>query len=255
MCGRYTLTRPGAVVDEAAESLGTESLGTESLGTESLGTVSLEREPGVGGGVDELSELLARPRFNVAPSERMPVVLGRSDEGEAWRAPTVGVASWGLPAVGGRGAPSINARSETAATLATFSGAFARRRCLVPADGFYEWRAKQPYRFVVDGGRGFCFAGLWSESPDERSFCILTTAANETVAPVYDRMPVILRGLGLAQWLDPEATRGDLEGLCRPLPPDEISSYPVSPRVNRAGADEPSMIEPVAPPAENLSLF
>jgi putative SOS response-associated peptidase YedK len=239
VCGRYTLTRPGDIVEETTEALGVDQL---------------QREPSAAGR-DDLAELLSRPRFNAAPSERMPVILGRSGEGAPGRAPTLGGASWGLPAPGAKRAPLINARSETAATLATFADAFARRRCLVPADGFYEWRARQPYRFVVEGGRGFCFAGLWSESADDRAFCILTTSANETVAPVHDRMPVILRGLDLAQWLDPAATRDELGALCRPLPAGELSSYPVSPRVNRAGVDEAAMVEPVAPPAENLSLF
>ncbi|HVS65445.1 MAG TPA: SOS response-associated peptidase [Thermoanaerobaculia bacterium] len=240
MCGRYTLTRPGDIVEETLDALpGFDGSG----GLEAL----CARDP-------ELSELLSRPRYNVAPSERMPVVLSHGSAGSG-PAPRAAAATWGFPLPGSRRAPQINARSETAATLPAFADAFARRRCLVPADGFYEWRERQPYRFVIDAEAGFCFAGLWAETADQLAFCLLTTSANERVTGIHDRMPVILSGAALPQWLDREATRGELEALCRPFPAETMDRYPVGSRVNRAGVDECGLIAPVEPPPENLSLF
>jgi putative SOS response-associated peptidase YedK len=237
VCGRYTVTRPGDIVEETLDA---------------LGAGDWEAARGA-----EVRELVARPRFNAAPSEVLPIVLPGRPEGAASGAtsPAVAAAVWGFPVPGGKRGPQINARSETAAALPTFAESFAGRRCLVPADGFYEWRARQPYRFVLEGGGGFCFAGLWTGSVERPAFCILTTSANPRVAEVHDRMPVILRGGELGQWLDGEATRGELEAVCRPLAGDSIAAYPVGTRVNRAGIDEPGLVARVEPPPENLSLF
>ena len=243
MCGRYTLTRPGDIVEETLDALDALAGFDGGDGLEAV----CGRDP-------ELSELLSRPRYNVAPSERMPVVLPRGSAGSA-PGPCVAAATWGFPLPGSQRAPQINARSETAATLPAFADAFARGRCLVPADGFYEWRERQPYRFVIDAEAGFCFAGLWAETVDQLAFCLLTTSANERVASIHDRMPVILSGAALPQWLDREATRGELQALCRPFPADTMERYPVGSRVNRAGIDEPGLLVPVEPPPENLSLF
>lgn len=232
MCGRYTLTNPeGALADALAE------------------------------GIDEL-----RPRYNVAPTETVLAVRrGRDEERKA-----VGL-RWGLippgssgPEVGGR---MINARAETVAARPVFRWPFLHRRCLVLADGFFEWRRegsrKQPYLFRLTGGRSFAFAGIWTRwrgpQEDISSCSIITTGANPLVAPVHDRMPVILLPEQYEPWLEErdEDDVDDLLELLRPLPSEEMALHPVSPAVNRAGHEDPSMVEPYEPPRaqENLTLF
>ncbi len=219
MCGRYTLATP---VGRLAEEFGFDSSSTEF-----------------------------RTSYNVAPTRQVPVVLA---EGGKRR---LEMLRWGLvpswaddPGIGAR---MINARSETAPEKPSFRRAFRDRRCLIPADGFYEWKrengGKQPYYFRMQGGRPFAFAGLWESwtKDGEISSCaILTTAANEVVAGIHDRMPVILPSRHYEAWLDPEAERDELTDLLVPYPGDDLETYPVSRFVNSPGNDDPRCIEPAA---------
>ena len=152
------------------------------------------------------------PRYNIAPSQLVATV-GLKPDGQN-RGMTF--MRWGLVpswAKGERPSAFINAKSETAATKPAFRAAFKSHRCLVPASGFYEWKAaaggKQPYHFRRPDGRPFAFAGLWSPwhgaEKDKLTCCILTTDANDTVRPVHDRMPVILSPTDFAVWLEPSA--------------------------------------------------
>ena len=213
----------------------------------------------------ELMDLLGaplnlRPRYNVAPSQDVAVVRA-AEEGRR-----LSMLRWGLipawakdPAIGHK---LINARSETAAEKPSFRSAFRHRRCLIPADGFYEWQrrggTRQPWLFGLRDGAPFAFAGLWERwtvpegaaltgSLAERSpgdavetCTILTTAANETVAPVHGRMPVILPPDAWGAWLS-----GD-EVPLGPYPADVMTAHPVSTHVNRPANDDPGCVEPVA---------
>lgn len=236
VCGRYTLTNPeGALADALVE------------------------------GSDELE-----PRYNVAPTETV-LAVRRARDAER-RAVWL---RWGLVPPGASGpevgAKMINARAETVASRPVFRWPFLHRRCLVLADGFFEWRRegsrKQPYLFRLTGGRTFAFAGIWTRwqgpalSPAERisSCSIITTDANPLVAPIHDRMPVILLPGQYERWLE-ERSEDDVDALLellRPLPSEEMDLHPVSPAVNRAGREDASMVEPYEPPPaqENLTLF
>ena len=201
-----------------------------------------------------------RPRYNVAPSQDVAVVLA-AGEGR-----TLAMLRWGLIPAWAKdqaiGHKLINARSETAAEKPSFRSAFRARRCLIPADGFYEWRregkTRQPWLFGLRGGAPFAFAGLWERwtvpedaaltgslaerSPgDEVETCtILTTAANETVAPVHGRMPVILPGDTYGPWLEGK------DVALAPYPADDMTAHPVSALVNRPTNDDPRCVEPVS---------
>ena len=201
-----------------------------------------------------------RPRYNVAPSQDVAVVRA-ADGGR-----NLSMLRWGLipawakdPAIGYR---LINARSETVAEKPSFRSAYRRRRCLIPADGFYEWqrlgKIRQPWLFGLRDGAPFAFAGLWERwtvpegaaltgslaelgAGDPVETCtILTTAANETVAPVHGRMPVILPRDACDPWL-----AGDDVSLA-PYAPDAMTAHPVSTQVNRPANDEPRCVEPVS---------
>ena len=218
MCGRFNLTAPG---EEIAEEFG-------------LG------EPP-----------LVVPRFNIAPSQRIAVVGIQPRTGRRGLAEL----KWGLlPQGSGEGERAhINARAETAGARRAFRGAFARRRCLIPATGFYEWkrvpgRKPQPWLLKLASGRVFALAGLWEPAlaPGGTPTCaILTTEPNELARQVHDRMPLILDPADYARWLDPAATSGqDLEPLLRPFPAEAMTAFAVSSAVNRASLDDPSCIEP-----------
>jgi putative SOS response-associated peptidase YedK len=165
---------------------------------------------------------------------------------------------WGLipswakdPAIGNR---LINARADTAADKPSFRTAFRRRRCLILADGFFEWKkegsTKQPYCMRLRDGKPFAFAGLWEHwhGPDDtpvESCTILTTDANDLLRPIHDRMPVILEVGAYATWLDPLQTdAAKVQPLLRPYPPDHMIAYPVSSLVNNARNDDPRCLEP-----------
>jgi putative SOS response-associated peptidase YedK len=203
-------------------------------------------------------------RFNVCPTEPIAIV---DDER---RARTV---RWGLVPpwareVGGGFAP-INVRAETAATRKPFAALFARpeRRCLVLADGWYEWLRSErrgeprvPFRYTVDGGAPFAFAGLWDErrvgGEAVASTAILTTAANAVCAPVHDRMPCVLAGPEEeAAWLSGELDAAALGELLLPLEAARVAAAPANPAVNRAGVEGPELLQPPVPETSQLSLM
>ncbi|MGH6931882.1 MAG: SOS response-associated peptidase [Dongiaceae bacterium] len=190
------------------------------------------------------------PRYNIAPTQEAPV-LRRDEQGGRHLAQL----RWGLipswakdSAIGNR---LINARGETVASKPAFRGAFNARRCLVPADGFYEWRAeggtKQPWRIALAENGPFAFAGLWERWLDKtenrpiESFTIVTTDANEVLRPIHDRMPVILAAGDHECWLassDPQ----QLAGLLRPYAGAGLRAYRVSTAVNSPRNDTPACI-------------
>jgi putative SOS response-associated peptidase YedK len=194
-----------------------------------------------------------RPRYNVAPGDDvLAVTTGKegSPRGELLR--------WGLvPSwANGRdtGLKMINARVETVAERPAFRRAFERFRCLIVADGFYEWRhrearPKQAFHIKRSDGRAFAFAGLWSvwhgeEGSRLRSCAILTTAPNAAVAPLHDRMPVILAAEDEAEWLDPSTPQKRLYELLAGLETFETAVRPVGPAVNDARYDGPDCLAP-----------
>jgi putative SOS response-associated peptidase YedK len=178
-----------------------------------------------------------QPRYNVAPTQMVLIVRapGRSRELVPMR--------FGL--AGPQGA-LINARSETVATKPTFRDSFRTRRCLVPADGFYEWqrigKQRQPFLIGLKDHSGFAFAGVWQND----AFAILTTQANELVAPLHDRMPVILDPTDYDRWLDPSTPLDQLPAL-KPYPADQMEAFAVSPRVNSVTNDDARCVEPSKP--------
>jgi putative SOS response-associated peptidase YedK len=195
-------------------------------------------------------------RFNIATTQLVPVVRMRPDQGEPWR--ELVWLRWGLipswatdPAIGGR---LINARAETAATKPAFRAALRRRRCLVVADGFYEWqrsgRAKQPYFIHLRDDRPFAFAGLWDawEGPDQallETCTLLTTEANPIVRPIHDRMPVILPAESHTAWIDPTIEEPKrLTSLLVPYPADQMVAYPVGTLVNSPRHEAADCIKP-----------
>ena len=195
------------------------------------------------------------PRYNLAPSQ--PVWAVRSVGGVR----ELVALRWGLvPAWAPEPRTAYrthNARAETAAEKPTYRQAFRRRRCLIPADGFYEWRPvgarKQPYCIAPADGRPFAFAGLWERWERDgqvlETGTILVTQANARVAPIHDRMPVILDPAAEARWLDPELTDpAVLQPLLVPCPPERLRVWPVSPAVNSTQNDGPDLMAPVALP-------
>lgn len=220
MCGRFSLA---STPDEIREEFGLAELGPDVV-----------------------------PRYNVAP--QTPVLaIGLSREGER----RVGLLRWGLvpwwakdAAVGQR---MINARAETLTSKPAFREAFERRRCLILADGFYEWRRadgrKVPMRIRLPDGRPFAFAGIWEKWKGEEgeplyTCAIVTSAPNRQIAHIHDRMPVILDAEGREAWLDPAVQAPDLMRLLRPYA-GALDAYEVSTVVNAAANDVPACIEPV----------
>jgi putative SOS response-associated peptidase YedK len=155
------------------------------------------------------------------------------------------------------GAPVINARSETAWDKPMFRASLARRRCIIPADGFYEWRGqagdKQPYFIHAHAGGPIAMAGLWDiwrdpAAPQDEaieSAAILTCPANDVLRPLHDRMPVILAPKDWPVWLDPHSSREVLQGLCAPAPAGLLDAYPVSRRVGSVKNDDRDLIAPL----------
>ncbi len=221
MCGRYTLTVDASLLAELFE-------------------------------LDPPTEL--RPRYNIAPTQKVPIVRATQATGREWAE-----VRWGLipfwakdETIGNR---LINARAESAADKPSFRSAFKHRRCLVPADGFFEWATtgdgKQPYHIRFADRRPFAFAGLWERwsadnEPTVESCTILTTKPNELVADLHDRMPVILPAARFADWLvDGPLSSDAAEALLLPHPPDGMEAVPVSTRVNSPRHDDPDCLEPV----------
>jgi len=209
-----------------------------------------------------------KPRYNIAPTQEVAAVraappAGPDKRGEAGRSGSqrhLVLLRWGLipswakdPAIGAR---MINARAETLAEKPAFRSAFRRRRCLVPADGFYEWQKretgpKQPYRIARPDGGPFAFAGLWESWRDPaedravESCTIVTTAANAVLSPIHHRMPVILAPESYDLWLDPEAEPGRLQGLLADDPGMDLVAIAISTRVNKVVNDDPEVIAPL----------
>jgi len=194
------------------------------------------------------------PRFNIAPSQPL---LAIPNDG----ANKADFFIWGLipmwakdPAIGNR---LINARGETVAEKPSFRGSFKYKRCLILADGFYEWKAnpgtktKTPHFIHMKDRKPFVFAGLWDtwDSPDGSSIktcTIITTEPNELMAPIHNRMPVILHTRDHAKWLDASPQTPDsLLPLIKPFPADEMAAYPVSTLVNKPSNDIPELVVPV----------
>jgi putative SOS response-associated peptidase YedK len=188
---------------------------------------------------------LFEPRYNIAPSEVIGVVRAAAP-GRVFAA-----MRWGLVPHWSREKKAVpNARAETVATTPWFRDAFRQRRCLIPADGFYEWVGtkgkKQPYHFRLKGGDVFAFAGLWDRWQGLETSALITTDANAVVNPVHHRMPVILGADSYDIWLDEKANRAALQALLRPFPPELMEGFTVSPRVNKGGVEGADLVEPVA---------
>ncbi len=204
------------------------------------------------------------PRYNIAPSQSVAVVRVPVDEGAGRR--QLAFLRWGLvpswaedPAVGNR---LINARAETATEKPAFRAAFRRRRCLVPADGFYEWlrrgRLKQPYFFHLRDNGIFAFAGLWeawqgADNSVLESCTVLTTEPNDLMRPIHNRMPVILPPEAYDVWLDPDQQDpATLRALLAPYPSEALEAYAVSTYVNNPMHDDARCIRPAD---SQLSMF
>lgn len=203
---------------------------------------------------------LFEPRYNIAPTQLAPVI--RMDEDGCI---SMDLLKWGLipswaddPAIGNR---MINARAETAAEKPAFRKAFAKRRCLIPADAFYEWKKvgtkKHPYAIRMRDGQPFAIAGLWEtwrpKSADRNdaeieSFTILTIEPNELVKDLHNRMPAILDPADYARWLDPLCNDvPTLMRVLRPPPSEQMVAYPVNPRMNRPEHEGPDCLTPMKP--------
>jgi putative SOS response-associated peptidase YedK len=223
MCGRYVLTTPGDVLAQLFD---------------------LPEAPAVS------------PRYNIAPTQPVPIVRAAAGGGRE-----LALALWGLVPHWAKeralGAKLINARAETLAEKPAFRDALRRRRCLLPADGFYEWQAvergKQPYLLRLPGGAPFALAGLWSRWSDPadpaaaplETCTIVTTTPNEVARVLHDRMPVILPRESWPRWLDPAADTAALSSLLVPFA-GALEAFPVSRRVNSPANEDPRCIEPAA---------
>jgi putative SOS response-associated peptidase YedK len=233
MCGRYRLSRRKQIIEEHFD------------------TVSGEED--------------WSPRYNIAPTQSVPVI--RQNPKEPIR--ELAMMRWGLipswAADSSGAAKMINARSETASTRPAFRDAFRSRRCLIPADGFYEWlrrgKAKQPYCFEVNAGKLFAFAGLWERWKDAggnwvKTCSILTTTANAVTSPVHDRMPVILVPDSYDLWLDPGMKNVDAASdLLNPYDARAMRCFPVSTRINQVANDDAECSAVVEPAPIQARLF
>jgi putative SOS response-associated peptidase YedK len=222
MCGRYRLSRRKQLVEEYFDSAGDDDW---------------------------------TPRYNIAPTQPVPII--RQNPKEPRR--ELSLVRWGLipwwvkDSSGAAG--MINARSETAATKPAFRDALKLRRCLIPANGFYEWhktgKAKQPYCFEVNDGELFAFAGIWetwkNASRKAIETCsISTTTPNAVTSTVHDRMPVILEPDSYDLWLDPGMTKVDaLTDMLKSFEASQMRSFPVSNRVNHAANDDEECSTPI----------
>ncbi|MFQ5984755.1 MAG: SOS response-associated peptidase [Alphaproteobacteria bacterium] len=219
MCGRFTLKTPP---EEWVKAFG------------------LEQRPNL------------PPRYNIAPTQAVAAVRVKPGNG----ARELAALRWGLvpawaedPRIGAR---MINARAESVAAKAAFRAAFRRRRCLIPSDGFYEWQRtrgkRQPFYVRLGAGAVFAFAGLWERwqgAGDEvrESCAIITTEANEVVAPIHDRMPVILKPDDYGPWLEPAGLDREAgQALLGPYPAQDMVAYPVGLRVNSPKDDDATCI-------------
>ncbi len=191
-------------------------------------------------------------RYNIAPAQNAPVIIYQQQEHH------LALFRWGLipswaknSSIGNR---MINARAESISEKPSFRKPFRRSRCLVPADGFYEWKldpkqkGKIPYRVVLKSGEPFAFAGLWEawrdpEGKEVKTFTIITTDANQVLKPIHDRMPVILKPEDEDIWLNPETNVDMLSKMLSPYPDEKIEAYPVSKFVNSPRNDTPECVK------------
>jgi putative SOS response-associated peptidase YedK len=217
MCGRFTLKSPGRIKFDRADRSNLPPLS---------------------------------PRYNIAPSQNVLAVVQHDSACEA------AFFQWGLiPSWSKDGKGFINARFETIEDKPSFSESFQRRRCLIPADGFYEWQRSgkiaQPYFFQLQDESVFAFAGIWDEWQGDgksiASCAIITTRANELLATIHDRMPVILRPESQDPWLDDNSEPGTLRNLLAPFPAAEMASHAVSYDVNHPKIDDEYLTRPVEP--------
>jgi putative SOS response-associated peptidase YedK len=191
------------------------------------------------------------PRYNAAPSQELWVIRRNPETGEA----SMDLLKWGLIPYWCKERPKpppINAKAETVSKLPMFREAYRKRRCIVPVDGFFEWRAergsKQPYAIAMKDRSPFGLAGLWENWKDPatgewvRTFCIMTTAANDLVSRIHDRMPAILRPEDCARWLGEEKPPAD---LLAPFPPEPMTMWPISNRVNSPKNDDAQLLEAI----------
>jgi putative SOS response-associated peptidase YedK len=187
-------------------------------------------------------------RYNVAPSQTIPTIVEHaSHRSLEWM-------RWGFaPAwmTAHKGAPPINARSETLLERPLFRGAVTASRCLIPADGFYEWqvrgKTKQPMYIRLKDGSVFAFAGIHAKAADGIETCaIITVASNELMEPIHNRMPAILEHGAEEAWLDPELTDSQaVISLLQSYPAEEMIAYPVNSRVGSPRNDDPALIEAI----------
>ena len=199
------------------------------------------------------------PRYNIAPSQNVLTILERNSEREAT------FLRWGLiPFWSKEPKGFINARAETVEQKPAFNESFQRRRCLIPADGFYEWerngKISQPYYFQMKDQAPFAFAGIWDRWKSDgdwiTSCAIVTTKANELLATVHHRMPVIVPPESHDLWLNEESRSTDLKEILMPFPASEMTSHAVSRDVNDTKTDGEHLLQPVDPTiGVNLRLF
>ena len=229
MCGRYTLTSQEGLVEDLEAALDPATPNSEWW----------------------------KPRWNVAPTQPAPVVVLRDG------VRLVEMMRWGLVPFWAKrdGKPPplmINARVESVDTKPAFKDALASKRCLVPADGFFEWRRQGKQAtpmWIHPATRGFvAFAGLWARAGEVHSFAIVTGPPNELVAPIHDRMPIVLDRSAWAAWLDPSLDADGARALLTVPPVGDWRAEPVSTWVNKADHDDPRCLEPAPPPAQG-SLF
>ncbi|MFH1120570.1 MAG: SOS response-associated peptidase [Bacteroidota bacterium] len=195
------------------------------------------------------------PRYNGAPTQNLAVITAMEPH-------RIQYFRWGLVPFWSkefpRSTPVINARAESLNEKPMFRQAFRKRRCLIPADGFYEWtrsEKKQPFRFVMTGETPFAMAGLWDEWSHEPgkhiySFAIITTSPNKLMEPIHNRMPVILLKENYDEWLSGD-NEYNLSEMLRPFPDNGMKVYKVSDRVNSVNSDGPELIRPLV----NQDLF
>ncbi len=193
------------------------------------------------------------PRYNIAPTQKILAVT------EVNESRALSLFQWGLiPSWSRTPSGFINARAETLETKSSFKESFQKRRCLIPADGFYEWeklgKAKQPHYFQLKLGEPFFFAGIWDEwqldGVSIPSCAVVTTKPNGLLGNIHDRMPAMLASDALDTWLRGNSKPAELRELLSPYPEGEMESYPVSERVNSAQVDDASLVQRIDPSEE-----
>jgi putative SOS response-associated peptidase YedK len=195
-----------------------------------------------------LSKTTFTPRFNARPSQNLPIILNTAPD-------QIVMAHWGIKPIWavkeGLKKEIINTRSESF-LKPTFKHDFESRRCLIPADGYYEWQAtpngKQPYRFKLKNDELFAFAGIYEQEKETGllHFSIITTEPNKTAASIHNRMPAILLPENESKWLNPDITIDHISDLITPYPKHDLVAYPVSKKINYPGNEGPELVEPLS---------